>query len=83
MRRSNNPGEGDEAAAAIRGPIGRIVLTPGIAWGETDAKPVGDLGIILKWTGAGARRRQAGAQVPKMSVSVVAGVGFEPTTFRL
>ena len=78
-----NPGERDEAAAAIRGLIERIVLTPGVAWGETDAKLVGDLATILEWTGAGDRRRQAGAQVPKMSVSVVAGVGFEPTTFRL
>ena len=79
----HNPGERDEAAAAIRGLIERIVLTPSVAWAETDAKLVGDLGTILEWTGAGDRRRHAGAQVPKMSVSVVAGVGFEPTTFRL
>ena len=79
----DNHGERDEAAAAIRGLIERIVLTPGIAWGETDAKLVGDLGTILEWTGAGDRRRQVGAQVPKMSVSVVAGAGFEPATFRL
>ncbi len=79
----NDPGERDEAAAAIRGLIERIVLTPGVAWAETDAKLVGDLGTILEWTGAVDRRRQAVAQVPKMSVSVVAGVGFEPTTFRL
>ena len=79
----NSPGERDEAAAAIRGLIERIVLTPGVAWGETDAKLVGDLGTILEWTGAGDRRRQAGAQVPKMSVSVVARAGFEPATFRL
>ena len=79
----NNPGERNEAAAAIRGLIERIVLTPGVAWAETDAKLVGDLGTILEWTGAGDRRRHADAQLPKMSVSVVAGVGFEPTTFRL
>ena len=79
----NNPSERDEAATAIRGLIERIVLTPGVAWGETDAKLVGDLGTILEWAGAGDKRRHAGAQVPKMSVSVVAGVGFEPTTFRL
>ena len=79
----DNHGERDEAAAAIRGLIERIVLTPGIAWGETDAKLVGDLGTILEWTGAGDRRRQVGAQVPKMSVSVVAGARFEPATFDL
>ncbi len=78
----DNPGERDEAAAAIRGLIERIVLTPGAAWAETDAKLVGDLGTILEWTGAGDRRRHAGAQVPELSVSVVAGAGFEPATFR-
>ena len=45
-----NPSERDEAAAAIRGLIERIVLTPGAAWGEMDAKLVGDLGTILEWT---------------------------------
>ena len=69
----NNPGERDGASAAIRGLIERIVLTPRIAWGETDAKLAGDLGTILEWTGAGDRRRQVGAQVPKLSVSAVAG----------
>ena len=68
----DNPGERDEAAAAIRGLIERIVLTPGVAWAETDAQLVGDLGTILEWTGAGDRRRQASAQMPDLSVSVVA-----------
>ena len=56
----DNPGEHDEAATAIRGLIERTVLTPGIVWGETDAKPVGDLGTILEWTGAGDRPRPGG-----------------------
>ena len=79
----NNARERDEAAAAIRGLIERIVLKPGDAWAETDVKLVGDLGTILEWTGDGDRRHHADAQVPKMSVSVVAGAGFEPATFRL
>ncbi len=59
------------------------MLTPGVAWGEMDAKLVGDLGTILEWAGAGDKRRRANAPSPNMSVSVVAGVGFEPATFRL
>ena len=79
----DHPRERDEVATAIRGLIERIVLTPGVAWAEMDAKLVGDLGTIIEWTSAGDRRRQANAPLPEMSVSVVAGVGFEPTTFRL
>ena len=67
-----------EAAAAIRGLVERIVPTPGVAWAETDAKLVEDLGAILEWTGAGDRRRQTSARVPDLSVSVIAGAGCEP-----
>ena len=41
--------------------IERVVLTPGVTWGETDAQLVGDFGTILEWTGAGDRQRQTGA----------------------
>ena len=57
----DHPRERDEVATAIRGLIERIVLTPGVAWAEMDAKLVGDLGTIIE----------------------CAGVGFEPTAFRL
>ena len=69
------------AAAAIRGLIGRIVLTPGPKWAEMDAVLHGDLGTILEWTGG----RDGKTDIPmrEMSVSVVAGPGFEPATFRL
>ena len=70
------------AAPAIRGLIERIVLTPAVAWGEMDAKPVGDLGTIIEWTRGGERRRQASARVPDLSILVVAGAGFEPAMFR-
>ena len=79
----DNPGERDEAAVAIRGLIERIVLTPGVAWGEMDAKLVGDLGTILEWASAGDKRRRANAPSPHMSVSVVAGARFEPAAYKL
>ena len=47
-----------------------------------DATLHGDLGTILEWTAAGAGRRETGAPSPGMPVSVVAGTGFEPETFR-
>ena len=79
----NGPEERDEAAAAIRGRIERIVLTPGARWSEIDAKLVGDLGTILEWTGTGDRNGKTDTPGSGMLVSVVAGAGFEPATFRL
>ena len=78
-----DPRDRDEAADAIRGLIERIVLTPGEKRGQMDAALHGDLGTILEWAGNG--RGKGATDTPKsgMSVSVVAGVGFEPTTFRL
>ena len=73
----------DAAASAIRGLIERIVLTPGEKWAEMDAVLYGDLGTILEWAGNGSQNTKTGIPMPEMSVSVVAGVGFEPTTFRL
>ena len=79
----DNPGERDEAASAIRGLIDRIVLTPGARRGEMGAALHGDLGAILEWTGNGHEKTKTDIPMSGMSVSVVAGVGFEPTTFRL
>ena len=78
-----DPRDRDEAADAIRGLIERIVLTPGEKRSEMDAALHGDLGTILEWAGNGGGK--GATDIPKsgMSVSVVAGVGFEPTTFRL
>ena len=75
------PQERDEAAEAIRALIERITLTPGPRRGEIAATLHGDLGTILEWTAQKANTPGTGA--PGVSVSVVAGVGFEPTTFRL
>ena len=77
------PRERDEAAGAIRGLIERIVLTPGAKRGCMDATLHGDLGTVLEWTARGAKGNETGTPAPGMSVSVVAGAGFEPATFRL
>jgi len=76
------PQERDEAAASIRALIERITLTPGPRRGQIDATLHGDLRTILEWT---ERRKQntPGAGLAGVSVSVVAGAGFEPATFRL
>ena len=76
-----NSRDRDEAADAIRGLIERIVLTPGEKRGQMDAALHGDLDTILEWAGSGKRA----TDTPRsgMSVSVVAGAGFEPVTFRL
>ena len=79
----NEPEQRDEAAAAIRDLIECIVLTPGASWGEIDAKLVGDLGAILEWTGNGGGNGKTDIPGSGMSVSVVAGAGLEPATFRL
>ena len=78
-----DPRDRDEAADAIRGLIERIVLTPGAKRGEMNAALHGDLGTILEWAGSGKGKGATDTPKSGMSVSVVAGVGFEPTTFRL
>ena len=78
-----NPEERDAAAAAIRGLIERIVLTPGEKRGELEITLRGDLGRILEWTGHRPETTKTDTPLSGMSVSVVAGVGFEPATFRL
>ena len=77
------PEERNAAAAAIRGLIERIVLTPGAKRGDLEITLRGDLGTILEWTGSGAEKEKTDTPASGMSVSVVAGAGFEPATFRL
>ena len=76
----NHP-EDRGASSAIRGLTKGILLAPGEAWRQTDITLRGDLGAILEWTGAG--NDKTGAPQRRMSVSVVAGAGSEPATFRL
>jgi len=75
------PQERDEAAAAIRALIERITLTPGPKRGQIDATLYGDFRTILEWTAQ--KQNTPGAVASGVSVSVVAGAGFEPATFRL
>ena len=66
-----------EAGEIMRGLIDRIVLTP--AHGELRAELHGDLAVLARFAHEGEPR--SGANPARLSV--VAGVGFEPTTFRL
>ena len=75
------PQERDEAAEAIRALIDHITLTPGPGRGEIDATLHGDLGAILEWTDQ--KQNTPGQNGAGVSVSVVAGAGFEPAAFRL
>ncbi|ABL71204.1 recombinase family protein [Paracoccus denitrificans] len=67
-----------EAAEIIRSLIDRIVLTPGEDRIEIDVQ--GDLAGILTLS---AQRKNPAADAAGAQVKMVAGVGFEPTTFRL
>ena len=77
-----DPRDRDEAAGAVRGLIERIVLTPGGKRGESHAALHGGLGTILEWAGSGRGKEATDTSKSGMSVSVVAGAGFEPATFR-
>ncbi len=74
------PQERNEAAEAIRALI-HITLTPGPRRGEIAATLHGDLGTILEWVAQ--KQNTPGRDGSGVSVSVVAGAGFEPATFRL
>ena len=82
-RALDNPEERDAAASAIRGLIESIVLTPGEKRGDLEITLRGDLGAILRWAGNGHETTKTDTPSSGMSVSVVAGAGFEPATFRL
>ena len=84
----NKPDDRAEAGEAIRALIEKITLKPGPNRGEIDATLHGDLGTILAWIEAQAlgkspKTNTPGAGLSGVSVSVVAGAGFEPAAFRL
>ena len=84
----NRPAERQEAAQALRMLIEKIVLAPGPERGEIHATLHGELGHILAWTerqafGRASKTNTPGGDSSGVSVSVVAGAGFEPATFRL
>ncbi|CUX03377.1 Resolvase domain protein [Agrobacterium fabacearum S56] len=84
----NRKEERQEAAETLRGLIEKISLTPGPERGEIYATLHGELGTILNWTerqaiGKAAKTTKPAADATGLSVSVVAGAGFEPAAFRL
>ncbi len=84
----NRKEERQEAAETLRGLIEKISLTPGPERGEIYATLHGELGTILNWTerqaiGKTAKTKKPAAGATGLSVSVVAGAGFEPAAFRL
>ena len=76
----NAPETVTEAAEILRGLIGRIVLTP--VDGVLRAELQGDLAVLAHFAEEGKSNRAGSCEHPAR-LSVVAGVGFEPTTFRL
>ena len=83
-----DPENQQEASDQLRALIDRIVLTPGGTRGEIFATLHGDLRTILEWVArqegkTAAKRNTPAGETTGVLVSVVAGVGFEPTTFRL
>jgi site-specific DNA recombinase len=84
----NRKEERQEAAETLRGLIEKISLTPGPERGEIYATLHGELGAILNWTerqaiGKTTKRNTPGGDLTGVSLSVVAGAGFEPAAFRL
>ena len=75
-----------EASSALRALIEKIVLTPGPGRNELQATLYGELGQLLAW--AARTDASPNAKPPRLeglggSLSVGAGTGFEPVTFRL
>ena len=84
----NRKEERQEAAETLRGLIEKISLTPGPERGEIYATLHGELGTILNWTerqaiGKATKKNTPGGDLTGVSLSVVAGAGFEPAAFRL
>ncbi len=84
----NRREERQEAAETLRGLIEKISLTPGPERGEIYATLHGELGTILNWTerqaiGKAVKTTKPAADATGLSLSVVAGAGFEPAAFRL
>ncbi len=78
----NEPDVRSEAAEALRALIDKVVLTPSEDGYDIDLR--GDLaGILALASGKKAKTALTGVAEAVSQVSLVAGVGFEPTTFRL
>src|SRR5215469_10472273 len=72
-----------EAGEVLRSLIDRVVLMPAAdALDGIDARLHGDLSVVLALSAPEKQKLPAAVTVGSQ-LSVVAGVGFEPTTFRL
>jgi site-specific DNA recombinase len=69
-----------EAAEDIRALAGSVILRPGARRGEVEAVLNGELGAILNLV---AQKAESLTPAAEVRLSVVAGIGFEPMTFRL
>ena len=84
----NAPDSRTEAAEILRGIIERINVTP-LGRSSFEIDLTGDIVNMIEFAESGLQTKKAApkeATVPdayRSSVKVVAGVGFEPTTFRL
>ena len=76
----NAPDTVAEAAEIMRGLIDRIILTP--QGDALRAELHGDLAVLARFA-QGKEGRAESTRDSALRLSVVAGVGFEPTTFRL
>ena len=85
----NDPLIRDEAAEVLRDLIEKVGLVPRAGAKGSDAVLYGDLARILQLceaaneTSGSRKRKLPGQGRPGSQVSVVAGAGFEPATFRL
>lgn len=70
-----------EAKSLLRSMISTIVITPGEKRGQVALELHGELAAILAMTQG--KKNKDETLVPRVQLSVVAGVKFEPTTFRL
>ena len=70
-----------EAKSVLRSLVKTIKVTPGAKRGEVELELQGELAAIL--AAGQTKKNKNGTPVSPIQVSVVAGVGFEPTTFRL
>ena len=77
-----------EAAEILRGIIERINVTP-LGRGSFEIDLTGDIVNMIEFAESGTQTEKTASKeaaipdVYRSSVKVVAGVGFEPTTFRL
>ena len=79
----SNESRQQEAVTIIRSLIDRIEITPGEKRGDPQLHLVGGLAAILELAVFGQQKTAIQMDSGVGRVFMVAGVGFEPTTFRL